>query len=569
MKKLLLMGNPNVGKSVVFSRLTGADVIASNYPGTTVDFTKGKMSVEGKNFEVIDVPGSYSLEPTTKAEKVATEMVEEGDLVINVLDSTNLERNLYLTLELLERDVPMVVVLNLWDEAKHKGIEIDHERLEEMLGVPVIPIVALSGEGIKELVSSLERAENPEREPKKEGEKWAEIGRITREVERVKHRHHTFWERISDITINPETGIPIAIMVILTSFWLVRIIGESLVGYLFEPLFELYRPIAMDISEALGPGTLHDMLIGELQNGEIIWEESMGLLTTGIFMPIAMVLPYIIAFYFLLSLLEDSGYLPRLSTLVDNIFHKLGMHGYGIVPVFLGLGCNVPASLSIRSFETRKQRFISATLLGIAVPCMAQTAMIFGVLGGNFQYIILILSTLVFLYISMGALLNRFVEGESPEIFLEIPTQRRPSGTAVMKKVWMRIRWFLKEALPWLLTGVVVINLLYSLGAISALNDLAGPLMEAWFGIPGGASLALLIGFLRKDLAVGMLLPLGMSLGQLTVAVTVLVVYFPCMATFSVLVKELGWRDMAKSTAIMLGTALMVGGVMRVLLLGV
>jgi len=565
------MGNPNIGKSVVFSRLTGADVVASNYPGTTVDFTKGKMHLGREKVEVIDVPGTYSLEPTSRAEEVAVKMLEEGDLVINIVDSTNLERNLYLTLELLERNVPVIVALNLWDEAKHKGIEIDAKELEKLLGVPVVPTVAITGEGFKKLVSRLKDARSPRRKRLSEKERWAKTGSIIKKVERVRHRHHTIRERISDITVKPATGILIAIAVIFGAFWLVRFIGENLIGYIFEPTFDFFKPAAMGLSNFLGgSGILHDVLIGKLIGGEIVWTESMGLLTTGIFVPIAMVLPYIIAFYLMLSILEDTGYLPRLGTLTDNLFHKLGMHGYGIVPVFLGLGCNVPGALSTRVFETRKQRFISATLLAIAVPCMAQIAMIFGVLGGyGITPILIVFLTLFIIYISFGLLLNRFVKGESPEIFLEVPPYRRPSGRALTKKVWMRVRWFLREALPWLFLGVVVVNLLYSFGVLDALSNAAAPFMEGWFGLPGAASLALLVGFLRKDLAVGMLLPLGMSAMQLVIAVTVLTIYFPCVATFAVLARELGWRDMLKSALIMIGAALLVGGLMRIILLGV
>lgn len=587
MKRILLMGNPNTGKSVVFSRLTGTDVTASNYPGTTVDFTKGKMRLDGEDVEVIDVPGTYSLEPTSKAEEVAAEMLEGGDLVINVVDSTNLERNLYLTLELLERNVPIIVALNLWDEAKHLGIEIDVERLEKLLGISVAPTVALTGEGIDKLVSRLTEARVSRRNPLSEKEKWAELGSIIGKVEKVKHRHHTIWERVSDITIRPMTGIPIAIAIIFGAFWFVRLIGENLIGYVFEPLFDLYEPVAMGLSDFLGgSGILHDVLIGKLIEEEIVWTESMGLLTTGIFVPFAMVLPYIIAFYLVLSILEDTGYLPRLGTLTDNFFHKLGMHGYGIVPTFLGLGCNVPGALSTRIFETRKQRFISATLLAIAVPCMAQIAMIFGVLGGfGIAPILTVFLTLFIIYISLGLLMSIFVRGESPEIFLEVPPYRRPSGRALLKKVWMRVRWFLREALPWLFLGVVVIGLLYSFGIIEALGNVVAPFMEGWLGMPrevsglpvsGIVSLALLTGFLRKDLAVGMLLPLVslvhsgyLSVMHLVVPVTILVIYFPCVATFAVLVRELGWKDMFKSVIAMIATALVVGFSMGIILGGV
>jgi len=198
------MGNPNVGKSVVFSRLTGTNVIASNYPGTTVEYMRGTMKYGGEKVEVLDVPGVYSLEPISKAEEVAVKMLEEGDLIINVVDSTHLERNLYLTLQLLERKIPVIVALNLWDEAKHKGIKIDKEKLEKILGVPVVPTVAITGEGIKELVSRLPEAK-PGNLRLSDEERWKKIGEIVGQVQRVYHRHHTFSEVLGEASVKPLT----------------------------------------------------------------------------------------------------------------------------------------------------------------------------------------------------------------------------------------------------------------------------------------------------------------------------------------------------------------------------
>lgn len=570
MKRIVLMGNPNIGKSVVFSRLTGADVITSNYPGTTVDFSRGKARLMGEVAELIDAPGTYSLEPSNRAEEVAAEVLNWADLIINVVDATNLERNLFLTLELLEKDRPLIVALNMWDEAGRSGIEIDVKGLEERLQVPVVPTIALTGEGISELVGRMAEARHPaELEARSEEERWMEIGRITKEVQTITHRHPTVWDRIAQASIRPATGIPLALCIILATFWLVRLIGESLIEYIFDPLFELYLPIVTAISDWLGPGFLHDVLIGHLIDGEIDYVQSLGMLTTGLYVPFAMVLPYIVGFYLALSLLEDSGYLPRLATLSDNVFHKLGMHGHGIVPVFLGLGCNVPGILATRNLETRKQRFISATLLGLAVPCTAKTAMIFGVLGPyGMGYLILVFSTLAAVYVAVGLILNHFVKGECPEIFLEIPPYRRPSLSMVLKKTWMRVRWFLSEAIPYLFLGVFLINVLYSLGLLQWLGDVFSPFMESWLGLPGDAVTVLLVGFLRKDLAVGMLLPLGLDAEQLVVATTVLSLYFPCVATFAVLIKELGMVDTLKSTAVMAVTALLVGGAMHMVLMG-
>jgi len=570
-KKIVLMGNPNVGKSVVFSRLTGANVIASNYPGTTVDFSKGRMKIDKEYIEIIDAPGTYSLEPTNKAEDVALKMLKEADIVINVVNATNLERNLYLTLELLERDIPVIIALNIWDETRHLGIQIDEKELENLIGIPIVPTVALTGEGIKTLVSRIKEAKtNEEIKPTSREGRWIEIGSIIEKVEKVEHRHHTIRDRISDLTIRPLTGLPLATGIIFVSFWIVRLIGENLIVYIFEPFFEeVYRPVITELGNWLGPGFIHNLIIGQY-GVEIDFVESMGMLTTGLFVPVGMVLPYIIAFYFMLSILEDTGYMPRLATLLDNVFHKLGMHGHGIVPLFLGLGCNVPGALSTRTLETRKQRFISATLLAIAVPCMAQMAMVFGILGPyGIQYISLVFFTLMILYIIIGLIMNKFVKGESPEIFLEIPSYRRPSLKVIIKKTWMRVRWFLREAIPFLFAGVLVINILYSVGFLQWLGEILSPAMQGLFGLPGKSGISLMVGFLRKDLAVGMLLPLGMSPMQLVIAVTMLTIYFPCVATFAVLVEELGIKDMFKSAAIMIGTAVAVGFILKLVLLGV
>jgi len=570
MKKIVLMGNPNVGKSVVFSRLTGANVIASNYPGTTVDFSKGKMCLGKEGHEIIDAPGTYSLEPSNKAEEVAFEMFGQADLIIDVADATNLERNLYLTLQLLEQKKPVILALNMWDEARHTGIIIDLKKLENELHIPVVPTVALSGEGFSDLVRRFDEARSPgEIEPMNDSERWMKIGEIIGNVQQVTHRHHTLWDWISEASIRPLTGVPIALVVIFAALWLVIFIGNTLITYIFDPLFTLYTPIVMSISTWLGPGLLHDLLIGQLIDGQIDYIQSMGLLTTGIYVPFAMVLPYIIAFYSVLAVFEDTGYLPRLATLSDTFFHRIGMHGFGIIPVFLGLGCNVPGVLATRSLETKKQRFIAATLIAISVPCMAKNAMVFGILGSfGMVYVILVFATLFLVFVSSGIILNRLIKGDSPEICLEIPPYRMPDPMTVLKKTWMRIRWFLKEAIPFVFLGVLIINVLYAVGFVEWLGGIFAPVIQGWFGLPKEATTALLIGFLRKDLAVGMLLPLAMSPLQLVIATTLLTIYFPCVGTFAVMFRELGIRDMIKATLFMAGTAFLVGGAMRLVLLG-
>jgi len=541
-KKILLIGNPNVGKSVIFSRLTGVHVIASNYPGTTVEFTKGYMRIEGEKAEVIDVPGAYTLEPSSKAEQVAVDMLEnaaeeDGNIFVNIVDATNLERNLGLTLQLIRRRIPLIVCLNFWDETKHTGIHIDADKLEKIFTVPVIPTCGITGEGIKNLVSRLSEAKVSTFQYE-DKERWSEIGRIVDTVQKLTHRHHTFLERLGDASIHPITGIPIAIIVLFLAFKIVRLIGESLIGYILEPLFEnLWAPLMMKLSAVLGSsGFIHDVLIGKLIEGKIAFVESMGVLTTGLFVPFAMVLPYIVAFYLVLSFLEDSGYLPRLGVLLDTLMHKLGIHGLAIIPMLLGIGCNVPGALATRVLETKRERFIAATLMAIAIPCMAQIAMVFGLVG---QYgangLGIVFGTLFIVWIILGLLLNLVLKGESPEIFAEIPPYRLPYFPALVKKLWMRTFGFLKDAVPYVLLGVLIVNILYALRIIEFIGRLAAPVVTGILGLPEEAVGALVIGFLRKDVAVGMLVPLGLTMHQMIVASVVLTMYFPCIATFVIL----------------------------------
>ena len=565
--KILLMGNPNVGKSAIFSRLTGVNVIISNYAGTTIELKKGKMKLDDQLVEVIDVPGTYSLEPTSKAEEVAVNMLENGDLVINVVDATNLERNLYLTLQLLERDIPVIVVLNFWDEIRHLGIQIDAKKLETYLDVPVVPVVAVTGEGIKSLVSRLHEVK-AHKNSYSEETRWGEIGKIIKDVQKITFKKHTFLEKLEDMSIKPLSGIPITMLILAFVFMTVRFIGENLIAYLFDPLFEIYLPAVSTLSTMLGhSGFIHDILVGTLIEGKIDYIQSMGLLTTGLYVPLAMVLPYVFVFYLVLGILEDSGYLPRLATLVDTILHRLGMHGLAIIPTLLGFGCNVPGALSVRILETKKQRFIAATLMAIAVPCMAQTAMVLALLGPyGVKGLTIYFVTLFVVWLTLGFLLNKGLKGEIPETFMEIPPYRIPYFGSLAKKLWMRMRSFLTEAIPFVLLGVLIVNILYVFGIIEWISEAAAPVIVGILGLPKEAVAALIVGFLRKDIAVGMLLPLGLDMGQLIVASVVLTMYFPCVATFVVLFKELGARDLIKAIAIMIISTLLVGGALNVLL---
>jgi len=569
MTKILLMGNPNVGKSAVFSRLTGVKALVSNYPGTTVSYTRGQMKLGEETAEVIDVPGTYTLEPTSQAEEIALEMLEGGDIVVNVVNATNLERNLYLTLQLLEKGIPIVVALNIWDDTKHLGIDIDIDKLRQRLGVPVIPTVAVTGQGIKELVEAIPHAVSPQLTPTSSSKRWAKVGKIVEEVQRIRHRHHTWRERLADASVRPITGGIIAALVLAAALVLVRFISEGLINYALDPLFNnLWAPVLMKLSPLMGgEGFLHNIVIGQLVGGEIDFVQSFGLLTSGLYVPFAMVLPYIISFYFVLGLMEDTGYLPRLAVLMDNVMHRLGLHGYAIIPTLLGLGCNVPAVLSTRILESKRERFITATLISIAVPCAALQAMIIGLVGEQgIQYVIMVYGTLFIVWIILGFILNRTVRGFSPELLIEIPPYRLPPWRTLFQKLWMRTYGFLVEAIPIILGAVAAINILYYFGVFDAVANFMAPVVTGLLGLPKEAVSAIAIGFLRKDVALGMLAPLGLSAGQLVVGSVVLAMFFPCIATFVVFLRELGVLNMLKAAGIMLASALIVGGILNLIL---
>jgi ferrous iron transport protein B len=569
MRKILLIGNPNVGKSVLFSRLTGVRATASNYPGTTISYTRGFLKIGEEKLEVIDVPGTYTLEPTSEAEKIALRMLDTGDVVINVVNATTMERSLYLTLQLLEKGTPVIVALNLWDDAKHRGIDIDLDKLRELLGVPVIPTVAVTGEGIKDLVENIPKAASPGTRIRTRDDRWATVGSIIEQVQHIEHRHHTWLERLQDASVKPLTGGMIALGVLICAFLVIRFIGESLIDYLLDPLFNnLWAPVVMALSNLLGGGGfLHDIVVGRVTGGELNFVESFGLLTSGLYVPFAMVLPYIISFYLVLGLLEDIGYLPRLAVLMDTIMHWLGLHGYAIIPTLLGLGCNVPAVLATRILESKRERFIASTLVSIAVPCAALQAMIFGLVGQRGgQYVVIVYGTLFLAWVILGIILNHAVKGFSPELLIEIPPYRLPPWRIVLQKLSMRVYGFLAEAIPIILGAIVVINILYSLRVFDVIADFTAPVVTGLLGLPKEAVTSLVIGFLRKDVALGMLAPLALTAKQLVVSSLVLAMFFPCIATFVVLLRELGAVDLLKSTAVMVSAALITGGLLNLIL---
>ena len=374
-----------------------------------------------------------------------------------------------------------------------------------------------------------------------------------------------------------------ALFVLAVSFSLIRLLGELLIGggigIIGEPWLEIpfgtelffekvLKPGLMKLSSILGEGTLlHRLLIGTLIDGEIDFMQSFGILTSGLFIPLGAVLPYLFSFYLVLSLLEDSGYLPRLAVFLDNIMHCLGLHGYAIIPTLLGLGCNVPGIMATRILESRHQRFITATLISIAVPCAALQAMIIGLVGNRGIWpLIVIYGTLLIIWFLIGFILRFTGRGFQPELLVEIPPYRVPSLRTLVSKMWMRISGFLREALPIIIGAVLVVNILYQFKLFEYLARFAEPVVTRMWGMPKESIVPLLLGVLRKDVAIGMFAPIALTTKQLIIGSVLLSIFFPCIATFVVLFREPGLKDGLKSMGVMLLSVFSVGTVLNLIL---
>lgn len=566
--RILLIGNPNVGKSAIFAHLTGVSVTASNYPGTTVNLLKGNMRFQDEVYEITDVPGTYRLDPDSEAEKVAVDMITNCDMLINVVDATNLERNLNLTLQLMEFGKPLVIALNMWDDCKHKGINIDIAKLKKLLGTPVIPTNGLTGEGLIDLQEACIKAQPVEKPQYTIEKRWESIGKIVMQVQDLSNRKHTVIERIQDLMIHPVFGFPIAGVILYFTFRLVIFSGEFLIDVILKLFNALYLPLILRLSQWLGgEGILHALFIGEISGNTVDFEAAMGVLTTGVYVVFGVVLPYILVFYIIFGFLEDLGYLPRVSIVFDRLLHHIGLHGYSLIPMLLACGCNVPGVLAIRNLDTRRERFITAVVSCVSIPCMAQTALIVRAVGSRGGlYLAVTFMSLFTVWILLGMTLKRTVTGNTPTLLMEIPPYRLPGFSNQFKKIRMRMICFLKEAIPFVLGGILLVNTLQITGVIRFIGNLFAPIIRGVFGLPTETVSAIIIGLLRKDVAVAMLEPMALNNSQIVIAVLVLVLFFPCIATFVVLLKELGIRDTSKAVLIMFTVTLLTGGVLNLLL---
>ncbi|PKP61813.1 hypothetical protein CVT91_01845 [Candidatus Atribacteria bacterium HGW-Atribacteria-1] len=397
-------------------------------------------------------------------------------------------------------------------------------------------------------------------------ERWDLIEKISRKVVTFGKFKHTLKDALGELTVKPLTGIPIAIAV-LYGFWSVfsSFAGTLCTDGFFVKLFDgHFLPWMQSIFPGKG-GWFYYIFVGDPAADNCF--EAFGVLTSGLFVAVGVVLPAIFIFYLMMALLEDVGYMPRLAVLIDTIFHKIGLHGYAIVPSILALGCNVPAVTATRILETKKQRFIMMTLLAIFIPCGAQLGIMQEVIPESIDIVLLYL---IFGYFIFGFILNKLTPGKSPEILIDVPPYQKPLWNNISRKLRMRLGGFLKTAVPFVLFGCAIVNILYLTGTIDWLAKTLTPLLTGWFGVPGETVGPLVAAFLRKDLAVAQLSAIEMSKYQMITSVVLVSIYFPCVATFVMLLKE-GWKNLLGSLSVLVTVIFLYGGLINLIwtLLGV
>jgi small GTP-binding protein len=561
--RFALVGQPNCGKSTLFNQVAGYKAETGNFHGTTVTFTESRVRVSGEIIRLVDLPGTYTLAGTNPAETEAQRYLasEHVDAILNVVDASHLAQGLELTLELLTIDRPLVLALNMMDEAQRTGQRVDGPALQAKLGIPVLPLIASRGQGVLGLFArALQEARRPvtpadpallagsEQARHKLAAELA-AGVVTRSERRL-----TWRDRIDDLLLHPFWGYPAMAAILFVFFQAVYGIGSAIEG----PLLAAFNTWSAALAARLGAQTL---------GGELVF----GLLQ-GISGGLAIALPYLIPFLFGLGLLEDIGYLPRIAFLMDGLMHRLGLHGKAIVPFILGYGCNVPAVMSTRILEEKQDRFLAAAL-AVLVPCAARLAVVFGLvafyLGPLWALAIYLFNILVIAL--MGRLLTGLLPEETPGLILEMPVYRVPTLKTVFGKAWFRVREFLVEAWPLLIGGSLVLSLLTYFEITPLVDRIVRPF--TWLlGLPVETGLPLIFGVLRKELS---LIMLRQALGgadfsdvlaplqMLTYSVFV-VFYLPCLSTLAVLRKELGTRPMLQiagfTVLVALAAALLVRG---------
>jgi len=565
---IALAGNANVGKSVIFNYLTGLHQHIGNWPGKTVERAEGTLHFKGYTIDIIDLPGIYSLSTYSLEELISRKYiaVERPEVVINVVDASVLERNLFFTLQLIELETPMIIALNQMDIAKRKGIEIDTEKLEKLLGIPVIPTVAIKGIGIFQLlekaVEIIEKGPMTKRVEVKYGEEVEEgIAKVTKMVEGLQFWYPPRYVAIKLLEGDEEIATEVSRIdpqIVSTAEKLANEIenlhGHScstvitseryeVAGCIAREAQKLVSPIKPTMEERLHTLTTHKIigypimafslllmfysiftfgdytsellsnffygweplfasLFGTGIVGKLVW----GGIVEGVIAGVTIALPYIVPFYVILYFLEDSGYLSRIAFLMDTAMHKIGLHGKAFIPVMLGYGCNVPACLGCRIMETERERLLAAFVTTL-VPCAARTVIILGLVGQfmGIQWALMLYVIDLLIIFALGRLAFRTLPGEPTALIMEMHDYRLPHLKTVLKQTWFRLAEFIKIAFPLIIVGSLAIKLAEVFVLLELVATMLSPVTVVWLGLPAITGITLIFGVLRKELTLIML----------------------------------------------------------------
>jgi len=591
---LVLAGNPNVGKSVVFGLLTGTYVEVSNFPGTTVEITRGRHG----DYDVLDTPGVYGVGSFNEEEAVARDVILTADVIVNVVDAVHLQRDLFLTLQLADLGLPMVVALNMVDEARSQGVGVDRDLLEDLLGVPVVEMVAVDGSGLDTLVGRLGEARRghadllieeesletalpggcrPDALLVLEGDatiaarhgvaagsrrdeiyarRRARVDDLVGHVVTDTDDGLSLGARISRIMLEPLTGFPLlAALLAATYVVLGQWIAGGVVGVTEETIMLGYwEPFVREsVSGVLQQGSaLYTFLAGEF-----------GVLTMTPTYLLGVILPLVVGFYLLMALLEDSGYLPRIAALADRGLTALGLNGRAIIPLILGLGCVTMGTLTTRILGSKRERFIATALMAVAVPCSAQIAVIAALMarvGGG--YAAAYFGLLIAVFVALGTVLNRVVPGVSTSLLIDLPPLRIPRLKNVVRKTTTKAWGFMREVALFFLAGTALISALDISGALAWIQRVAAPLTVSWLHLPAEAATAFVMGFVRRDFGAAGFFTMDLSAPQLLVAMVTITLFVPCAASMMVVLKERGWKYLLGLLGGSVGLAFLVGGLL-------
>ncbi|GBE04838.1 ferrous iron transport protein B [bacterium BMS3Abin10] len=635
--RIALVGNPNVGKSSIFSLLTGRYVTVSNYPGTTVEIVTGNTAIGKKRFLIIDSPGVNSLMPMSEDEKVTRDILleEETASVIQVADTKNIKRSLFLTLQLVEMGLPVVLDLNMRDESLSRGIKIEEDVLGDILGIEIVSTIAVQKKGIDSLkkavlrsnVSSysfsydmnieehISRIESllPEAHISKRsialmilsGDKtlkdWLHKKVKGKDLDRIEELRDRLSEKyahplnyvisqqrfkivddiaqrvftkipvrrsgasalLDKITTHPVLGFPFLFLVLFVLYEFVGVFGAgTLVDLIEDVVFEKYlNPLATNIITAVLPVKfIQDLLVGPY-----------GIITMAITYAIAIILPITATFFIAFAVMEDSGYLPRLATMLNRVFRAIGLNGKAVLPMVLGLGCDTMATLTARIMDTRKERIIVTLLLALGVPCSAQLGVILGMFGKQpIEALLIWIAVLTGVMLFVGYISSKIVPGQDSDFILEIPPLRLPQLSNILIKTMGRIEWYLKEAVPLFILGTLVLFTADKLKLLPLIEKAASPVIVNFLGLPAKAAESFIIGFLRRDYGAAGLFALqeqGMlNTEQVVVSLTTITLFIPCIANLFVIIKERGLKTALIITAFVFPFSIMVGGLLHHLL---